>query len=283
MRFQLSFAVLALVISLATQAETDPRIVRVTLDTSLIYGFPGFLALDFTDGDGQENNSVVVSDFLTDSVVGALSLSGDASGDLIAYSLVLADSEFYNSAMQSLVFGETISFDLSLSTNDLSGPTPDSFSLFVLDSTQAPVPTNDPTGADALMVLDLTGPALDPQVFQSEFVQVSIAGDFELAAVEAEPDILWPPNNKMIPVELTVETSGADIPDTACLVSGVGANEPLDQEDVLITGPLSLELRASRLGTSPDGRIYAIEVSCIAQGLEASAVAEVRVPRDLRP
>lgn len=105
----------------------------------------------------------------------------------------------------------------------------------------------------------------------------------EITAVAVTPDMLWPPNHKMIPVEVQIEA--VDRCDTAppiCQVVSVDSNEPAGPNgpDAEITGPTSLLLRAERLGTG-DGRVYTINVECSdAAGNTATSSAAVRVPHD---
>ncbi len=84
----------------------------------------------------------------------------------------------------------------------------------------------------------------------------------------ANPDVLWPPNHKMVPIELTVEVEDTFDPPT-CVVASVTSNEAEDiegagkkgQADWMITGDLSVKLRAERSGTG-EGREYSINVEC---------------------
>ncbi len=103
--------------------------------------------------------------------------------------------------------------------------------------------------------------------------------------ITATPDVLWPPNGKMVPV--TVDVANADICDTAptCRITSVTSNEPEERAgrgnrspDWRIAG--GLELRAERSGAG-DGRIYTITVECAdASGNSAQGTVEVGVPHD---
>jgi pimeloyl-ACP methyl ester carboxylesterase len=100
-----------------------------------------------------------------------------------------------------------------------------------------------------------------------------------IASVAADPDVLWPPNHKMVAVTIAVEVSDDSDPDPVCAISGVTANEPIDG-DFAITGPLTVDLRAERLGSGV-GRVYTVAVECSdASGNVASAGADVLVPHD---
>ena len=93
--------------------------------------------------------------------------------------------------------------------------------------------------------------------------------------------MLWPPNNKMVPVTLVVRAVDEGGPVTSRIVS-VRSNEPADatSPDWVITGDLSLLLRAERSGQG-HGRVYTITVQCRdAAGNTRTGTTLVTVPHD---
>jgi hypothetical protein len=89
------------------------------------------------------------------------------------------------------------------------------------------------------------------------------------ARLTAAPNTLWPPNHKMEPVTLTTVVSGICAASTSCRITSVTSNEPINgpgdgntDPDWVITGPLTLQLRAERSGNNRSGRIYTITVEC---------------------
>ena len=110
-----------------------------------------------------------------------------------------------------------------------------------------------------------------------------------ITKITATPDMLWPPNGKIVPVNIDVVS--ADICDTGpvCQIASVTSNEPEGRlgsrshsSDWRITEGLGLELRAERSGRG-DGRIYTITVECAdASGNRAQGTVAVGVPHDQR-
>ena len=107
-------------------------------------------------------------------------------------------------------------------------------------------------------------------------------------SISASPDILWPPNHKM--VEVTVMVDCKDICDPApfCYILGVTSNETINgpgdgntEPDWDFTdNPLVVLLRAERAGVGT-GRVYTIHIECMdASENIASGIVEVTVPHD---
>ncbi len=65
----------------------------------------------------------------------------------------------FNEFLQPITLGNSFQFQLETTNEFAAGAiVPDSFSFFILDSSGFPLfATTDPTGADALFALDLTG------------------------------------------------------------------------------------------------------------------------------
>jgi hypothetical protein len=102
-----------------------------------------------------------------------------------------------------------------------------------------------------------------------------------ISRVTATPDMLWPPNHKMVPVQVSVTASDNGATEPVCAISSIQSNEP-DNGDSEITDDLTANLRAERLGTGA-GRIYTITVECSdAAGNSATATTTVTVPHDKR-
>jgi len=108
-------------------------------------------------------------------------------------------------------------------------------------------------------------------------------------SVSLSPDVLWPPNHKMVPATVSVSVSDVCDPEPVCKIVEVSCNEVsrvktkrFKEGDWKITGDLTLEVRAERNGNSP-GRVYSINVECVdSSGNTSRTNTEIRVPHDMR-
>jgi hypothetical protein len=110
----------------------------------------------------------------------------------------------------------------------------------------------------------------------------------EIQSVEPSRDSLWPPNHRMVPVEVRVNVTDNCDDAPECTVVDVDSDESEDSQgdghtepDTAITGALSVLLRAERAGPG-DGRIYTIRVRCRDDdGNISRSQTQVRVPHDM--
>ena len=112
--------------------------------------------------------------------------------------------------------------------------------------------------------------------WQEENCQISIE------RAEASPNVLWPPNNKMVSVGVEVSTSNTcdTAPSPVCTIDAISSNESLSTDDWQITGPLTVSLRATRTGGG-DGRVYKLEGECVDEaGNGVPWSTTVTVPHD---
>jgi len=97
-------------------------------------------------------------------------------------------------------------------------------------------------------------------------------------SVTATPSSLWPANNKLVTVHVTVDATDASGATPPCEITGATSSEQASG-DIVMAGPLELQLRATRLGTG-SGRTYRIDVAC---GSSPDALAtshvDVMVPK----
>jgi hypothetical protein len=110
-----------------------------------------------------------------------------------------------------------------------------------------------------------------------------------IAGVTPSVAVLSPPNHKLVPVTIRVAAADDTDPTPVARIAGVTSSEADNglgdgdtAGDVVITGPLSLQLRAERAAQGP-GRTYTITVQVTdASGNSTSATTTVTVPRDQR-
>jgi hypothetical protein len=146
----------------------------VSINTTPIAGTSGFLAFDFLGGSPLQNNTATIVGFASTGMLGSSSSAGNVTGSLTSPPLVLTTSVFFNEFLQGITFGSgSTTFDLTLSSNFIDGSTPDSFAFFLLNSMFTPFATSDPTGANALFVIDITG-STTPIVFTSAFATATV-------------------------------------------------------------------------------------------------------------
>ncbi|HWE36037.1 MAG TPA: NF038129 family PEP-CTERM protein [Isosphaeraceae bacterium] len=130
----------------------------------------GTYAIDaiLTSGGGGVVNTVTLSNVAltgTDTLISPPStLNGGAGGDLATSGYVTTDpgvnpaAGFFNEFTQQFTHGTGTTIDLTITTTTNAGAPPDNFSLAVLDSTGAALPTNDPSGANNVVVFDIVSP-----------------------------------------------------------------------------------------------------------------------------
>ena len=110
----------------------------VNMDTSTLVANiaePFYIEFQLNDGSGTDygNNTVniVDFDFGGGSASGPATTMGGASGDL-STGVTITDNDFFNQFYQSFTPGNTLSFDVSLTTNLDAGGVPDQFSFAIL-------------------------------------------------------------------------------------------------------------------------------------------------------
>lgn len=100
-----------------------------------------------------------------------------------------------------------------------------------------------------------------------------------VCTLTATPNSIWPPNHKMIPVTITGTATGS-CNAASCRIMSVSSNEKTEPGDWVITGNLTLSLRAERSGKG-SGRIYTITVQCTdAKGNVSTSTVTVTVAHD---
>ena len=145
-----------------------------------------------------------------------------------------------------------------------------------------------PYGLGATVVMLSVQNSLGAQSTCSGTVTVEDKKPPTIQSVTASPNVLWPPNHKMIPVRIGVSVSDNCDAKPKCKITSVASNEPVNglgdgdtAPDWLITGNLTVNLRSERSGKG-SGRIYTITTTCTdASNNSSTKTASVRVPHNM--
>jgi len=99
-----------------------------------------------------------------------------------------------------------------------------------------------------------------------------------ITSAVAVPSVLSPANHQFVAVAISVSADDGCGGPVRCRITSVTSNEPL-ADDWIITGDLTLKLRAERLNKGT-GRVYTITIVCTDRaGNEATKTVTVSVPR----
>lgn len=139
---------------------------NVSLNTTLLVGNPnGPFTMDFQLNDGSgindANNTARLSNFSFGggAASGSPTILGGVSGGVNS-TVSLIDSSFLNFFDQTFNSGGTLSFDVVLTTNVDSGPTPDGFFFSLIDGAGNLVPTTGLLSTFLEVDLDSGSPAI---------------------------------------------------------------------------------------------------------------------------
>jgi hypothetical protein len=155
---------------------------NVSLDTSPLLASaagPFSVAFQLADGSGitYGDNAAVLTDFLFGggSASGSPILIGSAVGDLSS-GVVLTDAAGVGFFAQMFTPGSVLSFHLALSNNVDGGPTPDAFTIAILDGSFAPIPTLAGSPLDVLAQIDLVSDTPAISTFSGDIGRTPLAG-----------------------------------------------------------------------------------------------------------
>ena len=134
---------------------------HVHFDTSALPASPLFLNVTLSDGsvvdfgvpDGNNQVALTNLDLGGGALGDALPNIGNVSGDLFGAAVTLTDSDPDGVAdfAQAFTPGMALDFDLSMTTNPDAGAMPDTLLLRMLDDSENPIATLDPSGENALV------------------------------------------------------------------------------------------------------------------------------------
>ena len=96
----------------------------------------------------------------------------------------------------------------------------------------------------------------------------------------AIPAVLSPVHKQLVAVTISVSVSDACDGSVRCHITSVASSDPVDGADWVITGDLTLNLRAER-SNKRIGRIYTVTIVCTdAAGNSSTKAVTVTVPRN---
>ena len=132
-------------------ARTEAATIQVTIDTSALSGMSASLSWDVTDGDPGASTTAIITGFATNGSfdAGQATSIGGASGSLPG-PVTITDTDFFNSLLQPVTLGTSVSFTLDMTTAASGQGVPDTLAFFLL--------TED--GLASLVATDLLGDAL---------------------------------------------------------------------------------------------------------------------------
>ena len=173
---------LAALVRMDCSADT---IYQVALNTtSLVGNADAPFAIDFQLNSGNTSSGVVNRALLSQFSFGTggnpgsgrpFPNSGNSSGSLAStVSLSTTGGSFFDEFSQYFTPGDNLSFALDLTTNAQSSASPDEFTFELIDKTGGQISTTDPSGSGALIVIDITGVNLQPQVYTTDGDGVTI-------------------------------------------------------------------------------------------------------------
>ena len=157
----------ALLFSFLPRIMPAATVETVSINTSAINGSAGKLVFDFTNNNPGNGNHVEILTFAA--LAATLGLpdtqGGLVTGDLILglnpapFTVIDADVFFNELIVNFVTFANSVTFTLQLPEIPPSGGSPPGeFALFMLDPSGLPLfPTADPSGANALFTIDVTG------------------------------------------------------------------------------------------------------------------------------
>jgi hypothetical protein len=132
---------------------------------------------------------------------------------------------------------------------------------------------NFPKNPDGTIVIDVEIP----------FTKVDVTPPS--ISVSLSPTTLWPPNNKLVPINVTITVQDDYDPEPEIKLESITANEDLDISDTKDVQPgtddRQFQLKAKRAGNNLAGRIYTVTYSATdGSGNKTIASATVTVPHD---
>ncbi len=200
-----------------------------------------------------------------------------AAGQLLTFDVRASDSDGDDSVLLNMI-GEGLTKGATF-TSQSGNPARGTFRW---------TPSETLVGTRYVFVITATdqdGISSSPRTVTAEIVQADTTPPN--LHVGVTPTTLWPPNHKMLRVDVTLSVSDNADPLPSVRLVSVTSNEPADgvgdghqEPDIIVESDSVVWLRAERSGAG-GGRVYTFEYEARdASGNTARATAEVRVPHN---
>jgi hypothetical protein len=143
------------------------------------------------------------------------------------------------------------------------------------------LPKADPSYKNAFWTVYVDGAAKN--VFTGKLGEQAVC-DVPRLSIALSPNILWPPNHKMIKIQAQISVQDDNFPDPIVTLDSITANETLSAADISAQFGRSTQtfyVKAERSGSDRGGRIYSITYSAKNScGNVTSATETITVPHD---
>jgi hypothetical protein len=108
--------------------------------------------------------------------------------------------------------------------------------------------------------------------------------DYPRLAISLAPDVLWPPNHKLVTINASISALDDNYPNPQVRLGSITANEPLKTGDIVAdfgTRAQTFKVISERKGNSKAGRVYTVTYSATNScGNSTSASETIVVPHD---
>ncbi|MDH5377917.1 MAG: PKD domain-containing protein [Gammaproteobacteria bacterium] len=189
---------------------------------------------------------------------------------------------------QTVYVDETCQAQVTLDGSDSSDPDGDTLT-YTWEGSFGQVDGVNPTVTLGLGIHDITLTVSDGELSDTDTVNVFVEDITppSIDTISASPDVIWPPNHKMVPVTISIAASDNCDTNLISQIISIVSNEPENglgdgdtAPDWEITGDLTASLRAERSGNE-SGRVYTITVRCTdSAGNSTVRQVTVTVPHD---